>query len=344
MPPLATSQLRFTGDYFMSHGSMKTVLTAIVGNSVVTVAKFVGFALSGSSALLAEAVHSLADTANQGLLYLGLKRSQRVADTEHHFGYGQERYFWNLISAVTIFFLGCVYTIMHAAEQLRHEHAPEISSIPFIILGVSLLIEGYSFMVALVEFRRQAKAAGKSFRSYLVETRDPTTLAVLIEDSAAVLGLGLAFVGILLTALTGSALFDGVAAIFIGILMGALAWFLASTNRKYLLNRSDDEVNKLAERLWQNDHQVQHVQRINSIVLSPQDTLLMAELELREEAMFADMSAEEIAHAVRFMRKLNAIRTELEHDVSSLAPEARHIFIEFTLPENNPAKINPEKE
>jgi len=322
----------------MSHGSMKTVLTAVAGNSFVTVVKFVGFFYSGSSALLAEAVHSLADTANQGLLYLGLRRSQRVADTEHHFGYGQERYFWNLVSAVTIFFLGCVYTIMHAADQLRHEHVPQISWLPFLIIGISLLVEGYSFIVAFTEFRRQAVAAGKSLRRYLVETRDPTTLAVLIEDSAAVLGLGLAFTGILLTAMTGSALFDGLAAIFIGILMGALAWFLAATNRKYLLNRSDDGVNELAQRLWQSDRQVQHVQRINSIVLSPQDTLLMAELELREETMFADMSAEEIAHAVRFMRKLNAIRAGLEHDVSSLAPEARHIFIEFTLPENNPEK------
>ncbi len=318
----------------MSHGSMKTVLTAIVGNSIVTVAKFTGFILSGSSALLAEAVHSLADTANQGLLYLGLRRSQRVADTEHQFGYGQERYFWNLISAVTIFFLGCVYTILHAAEQLREDHVPEISWIPFLIIAISLLVEGYSWLVALGEFRRQAAEAHKPMRQYFVETRDPTTLAVLIEDSAAVLGLLLAFIGILLTSLTGSAVFDGLAAIFIGLLMGGLAYFLAAMNRKYLLNRTDDEVNDVAMRLWQADDQVQRVQRVNSIVLSPQDTLLVAELELREETMFADMTPEEIAHAIRFMHKLDAIRRELENDVSRVAPEAQHIFIEFTAPES----------
>ncbi|MDX8408100.1 MAG: cation transporter [Mariprofundaceae bacterium] len=314
---------------------MKTVLTAIVGNSVVTLAKFTGFMLSGSSALLAEAVHSLADTANQGLLYLGLRRSERVADTEHQFGYGQERYFWNLVSAVTIFFLGCAYTILHAVEQLHAEHEPEISWIPFFIIGISLLVEGYSWLVALNEFRRQAGEANKPMRRYLVETRDPTTLAVLIEDSAAVLGLSLAFVGILLTAITGSAVFDGVAAIFIGILMGALAYFLAATNRKYLLNRTDDEVNDVAMRLWQADEQVQRVQRVNSIVLSPQDTLLMAEVELREEAMFADMTSEEVAHAIRFMHKLDSIRRELENDVSRIAPEARHIFIEFAAPDES---------
>lgn len=316
----------------MSHGSMKAVLTAVAGNSLVTVAKFGGFLYSGSSALLAEAVHSLADTANQGLLYLGLRRSERQADTKHHFGYGQERYFWNLVSAVTIFFLGCAYTIMHAVDQLLVEHEPEISMIPFVIIGFAFIVEGYSLLVALKEFRRQCREANKSFRVYLAETRDPTTLAVLIEDTVAVLGLFMALAGLSLTVWTGSAMFDGIAAIFIGLLMGWLAWFLAATNRKYLLNRSDEQVNRVATGLWQADGQVQSVQRVNSIVLSPDDTLLMAELELREEAIFTAMSQEEIARAIHFMHKLDAIRQSLEDDVSRVAPEARHIFIEFTIP------------
>jgi len=322
----------------MSHGSTRTVLTALAGNSLVTMAKFFGFFVSGSSALLAEAVHSLADTANQGLLYLGLRRSTRKADSEHHFGYGQERYFWNLVSAVTIFFLGCGYTIMHAVEQLHDAHQPELSWIPFLIIGVSFLAEGYSLGVALTEFRQQAGAAGKPLRTYFVETRDPTTLAVLIEDSVAVLGLMVALIGMGLAAWTGSAVFDGIAAICIGLMMGVLALFLASINRKYLLNRSDDEVNNIAARVWQADRQVQHVQRVNSIVLSPDDTLLMAEVELREEAIFADMSADEVSRAIRFMRKLDMIRRGLEDQVSRQAPEARHIFIEFATPEDKPDK------
>ena len=316
----------------MSHGSKKAVLTAVAGNGLVTVAKFAGFLYSGSSALLAEAVHSLADTANQGLLYLGLRRSERQADTKHHFGYGQERYFWNLVSAVTIFFLGCAYTVMHAVDQLLVAHEPEISMVPFVIVGLAFVVEGYSLLVALKEFRRQCREANKSFRVYLVETRDPTTLAVLIEDTVAVLGLFLALAGLTMTVWTGSAVFDGIAAICIGLLMGWLAWFLAATNRKYLLNRSDEQVNRVATRLWQADDQVQSVQRVNSIVLSPDDTLLMAELELREEAIFTRMSQEEIARAIHFMHKLDAIRQSLEDDVSRVAPEARHIFIEFTIP------------
>jgi len=316
----------------MAHGSTKAVITAIFGNSIVTLAKFIGFSLSGSSALLAEAVHSLADTANQCLLYLGLKRSQRQADTEHHFGYGQERYFWNLVSAITIFFLGCVYTVMHAVEQIQHQHTPEISWIPFAIIALAFVVEGYSFLVALKEFLRQCKEENKPFRQHIVETRDPTTLAVLIEDSAAMLGLVFALVGIALSFWTGSAIFDGIAAICIGILMGFLAYFLAATNRKYLLNHSDDEVNEVAAKLWQADDQVQHVHRVNSIVLSPEETLLMAEVELREETIFADMSEEEITQAIRFVHKLNAIRRSLEEDVARISPEAKHIFIEFASP------------
>ncbi|MDQ6972630.1 MAG: cation diffusion facilitator family transporter [Mariprofundaceae bacterium] len=316
----------------MSHGSNRAVLTALGGNSLVTVAKFFGFFVSGSSALLAEAVHSLADTANQGLLYLGLRRSTRAADAEHHFGYGQERYFWNLVSAVTIFFLGCAYTIMHAVHQLQEAHQPELSWVPFLIIGLAFIAEGYSLLVALGEFRRQAAEADKTLRVYFVETRDPTTLAVLIEDSVAVVGLVVALLGMGLTAWTGSAVFDGIAAICIGLLMGVLAVFLASTNRKYLLNRSDDEVTEIATRVWQADAQVQAVQRVNSIVLSPSDSLLMAEVELREEAIFADMSEEEVARAIRFMGKLDAIRRSLEDEVSQLAPEAKHIFIEFAPP------------
>jgi len=155
---------------------------------------------------------------------------------------------------------------------------------------------------------------------------------VLIEDAVAVMGLVLALAGMGLAAYTGSAIFDGIAAICIGLLMGGLAWFLAATNRKFLLNRSNDEVNDVATKLWQADDKVQDIQRVNSIVLSPDDTLLMAEIELREEAIFSNMSEDEIKQAIRFMSKLDEVRRSLEEEVSRIAPETRHIFIEFTIP------------
>ena len=317
----------------MSHseeGATKAVVTAIIANSTVTVAKFIGFAFSGSSALLAEAVHSLADTANQCLLYLGLKRSQRVADGKYHFGYGQERYFWNLVSAVTIFFLGCVYTVMHSLEQLSHGHEPEMSWIAFGIIGFAFVVEGYSLWVAHKEFTRQRLKAGMGFMQYMRETRDPTTLAVLIEDSVAVLGLLFALLGMSLAVYTGSPLFDIGAAVAIGLLMGFLAFFLASTNKKYLLNVSNEGVNDIALKAWTEDKRVQDVRHIHSIVLSPEQTVVMAELELREEALFANMTPEEVQGAIQFMRHLDTVRASLEHQVVQHASDAKHIYIEFT--------------
>ncbi|MDX8410276.1 MAG: cation diffusion facilitator family transporter [Mariprofundaceae bacterium] len=318
----------------MSHGSEKAVLTAVAGNATVTIAKFVGFALSGSSALMAEAVHSLADTANQSLLYLGLKRSQRQADARHHFGYGQEQYFWNLVSAVTIFFVGCVYTIMHAIGQLSHGEPPELNWIPFAIIGLAFVVEGYSLMVALSEFNRQRKQEGAGFAQHFRETRDPTTLAVLIEDSVAVFGLLLALIGMSLAAYTGSSIFDGIAAIAIGLLMGLLAFFLAHTNKRYLIDAADSSLDATARGVWEEDARVQRVQRVNSIVLSPEESLLMAEVELREEALFADMSEEEIERTICYMQRINETRHALEAKVREKAPRASHIFIELVgLPE-----------
>jgi len=314
----------------MSDGSMKAVVTAIIANGSITIAKFSGYAFSGSSAMLAEAVHSLADTANQALLLVGLRRSARKADQHHHFGYGQERYFWNLVSAVTIFFLGCVYTIMHAIEQLRHGAEPMLSLLSFAIIGFAFLAEGYSFLVAMGEFRKQAKEEGMGPLQYFRETRDPTTLAVLIEDSVALFGLTFALVGMALSALTGSAIFDAIAAILIGLLMGSLAFYLARVNRKYLLNTADSYLNAAAQKAWDNHPQVQQVHRLSSIVLSPEESVLMAEVELREEALFADMSEVEVQQAIRFMQRLLEIRRSLEAAVQEHAPDAGNVYIEFS--------------
>jgi len=318
----------------MSHGSTKAVLTAVVGNGTVTIAKFIGFVFSGSSAMLAEAVHSLADTANQALLYLGLRRSEKVADEYHHFGYGQERYFWNLVSAVTIFFIGCVYTIMHALDSIKHDHQPELSVLAFSIIGFAFLVEGYSLLVALAEFNRQRKEKECGFFAYFRESNDPTTLAVLIEDSVAIVGLLLAVAGMGISAYTGSSIFDGIAALAIGILMGFLAFFLASVNKKFLINVADPKMDRLVRDIWEGDDRIQRLQRVNSIVISPEESVLMAELELREEELFADMSPSEIEQAVLFMKRIDLIRRSLENDVTEGAPQAKHIFIEFVgLPE-----------
>jgi len=313
-------------------GSIRPVLAAVFGNATVTIAKFIAFALSGSSAMLAEALHSLADTMNQALLWVGLVRSKKGADREHQFGYGQERYFWNLVSAITIFFLGGGYTILHAIEQLQAGAKPEAHWTTLFVLALAFVVESFTLWLALREFNRQRKKAGRTFRQWLTETRDPTTLAVLVEDSVAVLGLVIAALGIGIARSFELPAFDAAAAIVIGVLMGALAIFLAAINRSYLLNRSDPELDQLVLKRWCSDKRVQSVPRVNTIVLSPEATILMAEVELREEEMFEHMSPSEIDQVRRFMRKVDAIRRDLEAEVRRAAPRAQAIFIEFTLP------------
>ncbi len=314
-------------------GAMRPVAAAVLGNLTVTVAKFIGFALTGSSAIFAEALHSLADTLNQTLLWIGLHRSTRKPDDEHQFGYGQERYFWNLVSAVAIFFLGGGYTVLHAIERLQEGYAPVGLGISLFVLALALVVEGFTLFVALREFNRQRRKEGKSFREWLVETRDPTTLAVLVEDSVAVLGVGIAILGIALGDATDSIWFDTIAAVLIGVLMGALAIFLATLNRSYLINRADPELNEAARREWGKDVHVQSIPRVSSIVFSPDSSVLMAEVELREETMFQHMSPQEVAQVRRFVRQLNEIRKTLEDRIQKKVPRAKEIFVEFTLPE-----------
>jgi len=146
----------------LAEGTKKAVLVAVTGNVIVCVAKFIGYFMSGSSAMLAEAVHSLADSANQALLLVGIIKAERTADESHHFGYGQERYFWNLISATTIFFLGCVYTIMHAIGSIKSGDVSEMSIVAFAVIGISFVMEGISLKVALGEFDEQRSETSMS--------------------------------------------------------------------------------------------------------------------------------------------------------------------------------------
>jgi len=316
----------------MSHPS-KAVAVAFFSNSIVAIAKFVGFMFSGSSAMLAETVHSVADTANQGLLLLGIKRSRRVADENHQFGYGQETYLFNLISAVVIFFLGCIYTLIHSIDQIlnHQDHAPEISIIAFSILVIAFVLEGYSLSVAYKDFSAGAKAEKVSLFEFTKLTKDPATLAVLIEDTVALLGLVLATAGMGLSALFGLAIFDSIAAILIGILMGVMAMFLAAINRNFLINKSDHEVTGEIVSKWLADPRVESVHRANSIIISQSESIFMAEVELREEALREGMSDEEVERAIKFMNNINEIRKDLEgiaSDHSSVF--GKHIFLEFT--------------
>ena len=217
----------------MAKGSKLAVGAAIAGNSVVMVGKFVAFGVTGSAAMLSEALHSVADVLNQILLMVGIVRSSAPPDRQFPFGYGAERYVWALMSAVGIFFLGCGVTIYHGVTKLLHPHAIEQVGWAAAALGLALVVEGYVLYVALRAVKKDAK--GKPFFPYLRREADPSAVAVILEDSAACLGVILAGTGIALAHFTGYHGWDAIASIAIGLLLGAVALWLIVRNRALLV-------------------------------------------------------------------------------------------------------------
>jgi len=215
-------------------GSSKgAVLGALVGNGALTVIKFFAFAVTGSGAMFSEAIHSAADTSNQGLLFLGIRQSEKPADALFHYGYGADRYLYSLLSAVGIFVLGCGVTVYHGINSLIHPHALEASWVPFAILALSLAVEGYVLTAAARVI--WDKKGELTLLEYLRTTSDPTAAAVLLEDAVACLGVLVAAAGLGLAYATGDSTYDAIGAIIIGLMLGAVAVWLGIRNRTLLL-------------------------------------------------------------------------------------------------------------
>lgn len=204
-----------------------------MGNGSLTVIKFFAFAVTGSGAMFSESIHSLADTANQALLFLGIRQSEKPADALFHYGYGADRYLYSLLSAVGIFVLGCGVTIYHGIHGLLEPPELQVSWIPFVILAISLVVEGYVLLAAARVV--QDKKGDQPLIQYLRTTTDPTIAAVLLEDAVACLGVLVAAAGLGLAYLTGNAMFDAIGAIVIGLMLGAVAVWLGIRNRTLLL-------------------------------------------------------------------------------------------------------------
>ncbi len=216
--------------------SKTAVFAAVVGNSILAVIKLAVALISGSGAMFAEAVHSIADASNQALLWTGMKRSLKPADEAFHYGYGGERFLFALLSAVGIFVLGCGVTIAHGVHGLLHPTQPELGWMVFAVLAISIVIDG---AVLLMAWRAVRKDAGrKGLLAYLRTTTDPTAAAVLLEDLVATLGVLVAFACIGLARWTGDPFWDSLGSILVGLMMGAVAVWLAMRNRHLLLGQA----------------------------------------------------------------------------------------------------------
>jgi zinc transporter 9 len=290
----------------MAHGSKKAVITAIVGNSIVTVLKFFAGIVSGSAAMMNEAIHSLMDTANQMFLFIGLKVAEKPADETYAFGHGQKKYLWNLWSAIGLFSIGAGLGLSHAWHSWKDiEHIEEAASfsllgfqvapvaINLVVLAIAFIIEGYSFLVAFRTFLKARDAAGyTSSFAYLGESEDPTLIAVVLEDSVAMFGLLLAAVGIGLTALTGNHIYDIFFSALIAVTLGLIAFYLGYVNMGYLADMRDSVAEEVFVDVIKNHPEVERYHDLRSIIIDEAHTILVAEIELCEEALVPKLQQE----------------------------------------------------
>jgi cation diffusion facilitator family transporter len=218
--------------------SARTVVVAVAANLLIAVAKGVAAALTGSAAMLAETTHSIADTGNEVLLYVGVRRGLRPADDRHPLGYGQARFFWSLLAAVGIFVIGGLFAIYDGIQSLRHPEPVTNVWVGVAVLLVSALLEGLSWRTAHRQLRAEASARHLDLGEYVAVSSDPTPTTVFLEDTTALVGLALALAALLLHLVTGSAVWDGAASLLIGLLLIAVALVLVRRNGALLIDEA----------------------------------------------------------------------------------------------------------
>jgi len=273
---------------------MLAVLGALFANGIITILKFVAAVITGSSGMMAEALHSFADTTNQVFLLLGLRFYKRPASEKHPFGYGKERFFWSFIAAIFIFGVGATYAIYEGVAKLRHPHPPENLQWAYWVLAISFVLEAGSIALAIYQEVKEAHHEGLTFFAYLRESKDPTAKTVIFEDSAALLGIVIAGVGIYLTDHhTGpgdGAYWDGMASIVIGLVLAVVAFFLARSSRGLLLGEAaNPKVVSAIQQAIEGHPNVVKVVELLTMHLAPKQILINAHVNLRDDLVTGDI-------------------------------------------------------
>ncbi len=273
---------------------MLAVLGALFANGLITILKFAAALITGSSGMMAETLHSVADTTNQVFLLLGLRFYKRPASEKHPFGYGKERFFWSFIAAIFIFGVGATYAIYEGISKLSHPHPPENLQWAYWVLAVSFVLEAGSIGLAIYQEMKEAHHEGLTFLEYLRESKDPTAKTVLFEDSAALLGIVIAGIGIYLTehhaGPGGGAYWDGVASIIIGLMLAVVAFVLARTSRGLLLGEAANQKSVMAIKAAIESHpNVVKVVELLTMHLAPKQILINAHVNLRDDLVTGDI-------------------------------------------------------
>lgn len=308
---------------------MLAVVGALFVNALIAVLKLVAATITGSSGMMAEALHSLADTANQVFLLLGLRLYERPASKKHPFGYGKERFFWSFIAAIFIFGVGATYAIYEGFVKLSHPQPPEHLSWAYWVLGVSFVLESGSIALAIYQELREARQERLRFWEYFRESKDPTAKTVLFEDSAALLGIVVAAGGIYLTdhgdGRGVGAYWDGLASILIGIILAVVAFVLARTSKGLLLGEaaSSKAVESMANAIESHPNVVKVVELL-TMHLAPKQILINAQVNLCDDLMTDDIerTIEEIEELIRRVEpKVQRIYLEVAPESESSARE-----------------------
>jgi len=264
-------------------GGNKAVLAALASNLGITVTKFVAFAFTGSSSLLAEAVHSVADTGNQGLLLLGSRRARKERDREHPFGYGPERYFYAFVVSLVLFSVGGLFAIAEGVTKVAHPHKIEHAPIAVAVIGIAIVLESLSFRTALTESAK-LKGAEQSWVDFVRRTKNPELPVVLLEDTAALIGLLFAFLGVGLSVVTHNPRWDGVGTLAIGALLMCVAVVLSIETKSLLIGESagPDVEHRIVQALLDGP-EVERVIHLRTLHLGPSELLVAAKIAVARD-------------------------------------------------------------
>ncbi len=310
----------------MATGSKKAVIYAIFGNGIVTLLKFGAAFVTHSAAMMNEAVHSMMDTANQVFLLMGLIRGGQPADRQYAFGHGQKKYLWNLWSAIGLFSIGCGLGLAHAWHAYHQLQTVERPSSVFIlglavdpiwvlavVLMISLVLEGYVLLIAGRVFLARMRAGGhRGMLKYVFSADDPTLIAVLLEDTIAVTGVGLAAAGIGLSYLTSNPLWDIGFSVVIALMLGFTAFFLGMVNMRYLTNVRDHDAELAFQEIVAAQQEVDRYHDLRSVIVDENHTVVVAEVELREEVMIIGMQDRILAHERALLERIPRKRRQEE--------------------------------
>ena len=282
-------------------GSRLVVYAALAANLLVAVTKFAAAAVTSSAAMLSEAVHSLADTANEVLLIYGERRSRRPPDKKHPFGYGREVYFWSFMVSVLLFALGAGVSIWEGVRHVLSPHAIEQPIVSYVVLGVAAVFEGGSWWFAFREFHR--RMGGRGFIETARETKDPSTVMVFLEDSAALIGIALAVGGTAATQLLANPVYDGAASIAIGILLAVVALFTARENKQLLIGEgARPSLLESVRRLARAERGVANYNGMLTIQLAPREVVVVLSLDF-DDALQANALQHVVASLEARIRK-----------------------------------------